>query len=123
MDEQQPRRRSGAFRAAATFAAGAAVGTGIALLTAPASGKVTRERIGKRVHKISKTATRKLGRTQKLLARKADRTQKLIARKATRVGKQATAKLQHAREWVVNQVNTNGHKVSLRRRALRPSHA
>ncbi len=104
----QPDRGNGAFQTITAFAAGAAIGSVVALLYAPASGTVTRRRIGLKVKEIQRTAGRRLGQTTKLLARKA-----ALLREA------AAERFDGARHWVVEQVS-NGHaKRPLRHREAR----
>jgi len=66
------RRRGGAFRTVAAFGLGATIGSVIALLYAPVSGKVTRQRLALRARNLQKTALRRIGRTQRVLANKAE---------------------------------------------------
>ena len=68
---KENRRRGGALRTAAAFTFGAAAGSIVALLYAPASGRVTRKRIVMRVQNLKRTAARRLGQTQRVLASKA----------------------------------------------------
>ena len=51
---------------------GAAVGSIAALLYAPASGEMTRRRLGRKVRELRRTAARRIGQTQRVLARKAE---------------------------------------------------
>lgn len=91
------RRGSGRGRVLGAFVIGATAGSVLALLFAPASGRVTRKRIGLKLRAIQRDATRHLGHTQRLLARKAE---------TLRVA--ASRKLSNAREWVAEHV-ANGH--------------
>lgn len=92
MRQQQPRRRGGAFRTFAAFGLGAAAGSIIALLYAPASGKVTRRKLAMRAQALRKNAVRRIGQTQKVLAGKA-----IEVREA-------------ATEWLAEHMpNTNGN--------------
>lgn len=68
---KQARRRGGALRSAAVFTLGAAVGSIVALLYAPASGKSTRRRIAMRVQTLRRETGRKLGRTGRALVTQA----------------------------------------------------
>ncbi len=94
------------FRIFGAFALGAAAGSVAALLYAPASGRVTRRRIGMKFRTLQQTTGRKLGQAQRLLARKAQRLQRTAVRK-----------LHDAREWMTNHVS-NGHAKRAGRRAL-----
>ena len=92
------RRGNGVARTVGMFALGAATGSIIALLFAPASGRVTRRRIALKVRAMKQQTIRQLGRTKKLLARKAE-----DLREAT------TERILHARDWVAGHVaNGNG---------------
>jgi hypothetical protein len=51
------RRKSRVFESIVLFGAGAAVGAGATLLLAPASGHVTRARLGKEISKLSEATT------------------------------------------------------------------
>ena len=73
------RRSGGIVRTLGAFTLGAAAGSIVALLFAPASGQATRRRIGLQLRMLQRTATRQLGR-----------------------------KITTARQWVVEHV-TNGH--------------
>ena len=97
--------------AAAIFATGAAIGTGITLLTAPASGRVTRQRIGRNVKKLKRAAGKRLTKAQRALARNAGKVQR-----------SAVKTFSHARQWVNGQVGNGFHRQSERRRLPRPSH-
>ena len=101
------RRRVGVGRTIGTFALGAAAGSAIALLFAPASGCVTRRRLGLKVRALQRESVRRIGQAQRMLSRKADNL-----RQAT------TAKLNDAREWVVDHVANGQHQRPARRRAL-----
>jgi gas vesicle protein len=94
---QQTRRRGGAVKTVGVFALGAATGGVIALLFAPASGRVTRRRIAQKLRVMRREATQRIGSTGKLLARKA-----VTLRKA------ASQRLRYARSWVATHVS-NGH--------------
>ena len=98
---KEPRRGNGIARAVGAFTLGAAAGSILALLYAPASGKVTRRRIGMRVRALRQQTVRQLGRTRKFLA------------EAT------TEKIQHAREWVAERLPNGNGKHSVRQRAVR----
>ena len=66
------RRRGGAFRTATAFGLGAALGSVVALLYAPASGQVTRRRLALRTRNLQRAALRRIGRTQRVLVNKAE---------------------------------------------------
>jgi gas vesicle protein len=77
---------------------GAAVGSLVALLYAPASGAVTRKRLGNRIRTMKQRAVRRIGQTQKVLVSKAGE-----AREA-------------ATEWITDHMpSTNGNGRSHRR--------
>ena len=94
------------FRTFGTFVLGATAGSIVALLYAPASGCVTRRRIGMKMRSLQHATGRKLGQAQRLLARKAQRLQRTAVRK-----------FQNAREWMTEHV-ANGHSKRAGRRAL-----
>ena len=95
------------FRIFGAFALGAAAGSIAALLYAPASGRVTRQRIGMKFRTLQHATGRKLGQAQRLLARKAQHLQRAAVRR-----------LQTARDWMTEHV-ANGHAKPAGRRALR----
>ena len=64
-------RRGGKLQGTAMFVLGAAAGSIVSLLCAPAAGKVTRKRLAMRVKNMRKSATRRIGQTQRALAHKA----------------------------------------------------
>lgn len=66
--EQQP--RGGRGRTLAAFAIGATAGSILALLFAPASGRVTRKRLVQGARRLQRVGLRKLGQTSHLIARK-----------------------------------------------------
>ena len=68
---KEQRRRGGAFRTVTAFGLRAAAGSIIALLYAPASGRVTRRRLAMRAQNLRRAAVRRIGQTQKVLACKA----------------------------------------------------
>ena len=99
------RRKGGVFRMAGIFALGAAVGSVIALLYAPASGEVTRRRLAMKARNLKRAALRRLGQTGRVLTTRAQRVRDA------------------ATEWIAEHVGqrTNGrHAV---RRTIRHAHA
>ena len=98
---KEDRRRKGTFRTVAAFALGATAGSLIALLYAPASGKVTRRRLAMKARNLQRTAIRRLGQTQRAFAMKAERV-----RAATT-------------EWVAAHVPHGNGRHPIRRRELR----
>ncbi len=109
-EQQQPRR--GGLKTLAAFAAGAAIGSVTALLTAPASGAVTRRRLGKQVKRIKQNTARGIARTRKQLIHKADG-----------VREQAAESLSSAREWMVTRVQNGYAQKRPARRTARRAHA
>ena len=91
------RRRGGALRTATAFGVGATLGSIVALLYAPTSGKATRRRLAMKAKNFQKAAIRRIGRTQRVLANRAE-----SAREA-------------ATEWITDhmphQGNGNRHRV------------
>ena len=67
------RRQGGGLRTAAAFTLGAAAGSIVALLYAPASGEVTRRRIAQRARQLRRTAARRIGQTGRVLTVQAAR--------------------------------------------------
>ena len=92
------------LRTVAAFAFGAAAGGIVALLYAPASGKVTRQRLAMRVRRIRQLAGRRIVQTRDVLARQAGRMQ------------------QAATGWISDHLphESNGHRS---RRRVRHAHA
>ena len=103
------RRRGSAVRTFCIFALGAAAVSIVALLFAPASGKVTRRRIGLKIRAMRRQASQQIVTTKRLLARK-----------ASTLRRAATRRLQYARTWVTNHV-TNGHSRRPARRVVHQS--
>lgn len=66
------RRKGGFVRTAVAFTLGATAGSVIALLFAPASGKVTRRRLAMKARNLQRVAIRRIGETQRVLANKAE---------------------------------------------------
>ena len=106
-NKQQRRPRGGFFRALGFFALGAATGGIFALLYAPASGQVTRRRIGMRLRTVQRRTIRQIGQARRVLARKA-----VYLREA------ATERLADAGQWVAGHV-TNGHSTATKRQVRR----
>lgn len=65
---KEQRRRGGFLRTVAAFGLGATAGSIVALLYAPASGKITRRRLAMRAQVLRKNAIRQIGQTQRALA-------------------------------------------------------
>lgn len=98
---EQP-RRIGRGRTVLAFALGAAAGSIIALLYAPASGQVTRRRLMLKAREVQRKAARKFGEAKKVLACKAEEVR------------------ESATDWIAEHVPHNGHgQRTSRRRALR----
>lgn len=96
-------------RNAGLFALGAAAGSVLALLFAPASGSVTRKRIGYKIRGMGRSTVRQLSRTQRVLAKKAGALKNA-----------ASEKLEDTREWLLERVASgNGKHHALPRRAHR----
>ena len=92
---------------AGIFALGAAAGSVLALLYAPASGKVTRKRIASGFRSAGRSTVRQLNQTRKVLAKKAG-----ALRNA------ATEKIGDTREWLLERVsNGNGKHHAMTRRS------
>ncbi|MBI4596808.1 MAG: YtxH domain-containing protein [Candidatus Omnitrophica bacterium] len=91
--KEAPRKGLG-LRTFLAFTIGAAAGSVVALLYAPASGKVTRKRIALRIRKIQNDAGRRLVQTRRALAHQAGRVS------------------QAARGWISNHLphETNGRE-------------
>ena len=95
----EKRRGRNAVQTVGIFALGAAAGSIIALLFAPASGRVTRRRIGLKLRSMQRSTARQLGQARRILAKK-----------AVYLRDSATEKFSHARDWVAGHVS-NGHTV------------
>lgn len=97
MGMRQESRRRGIGRTLGAFALGATAGSIAALLCAPASGRVTRKRLGMKMRAVQRESLRRLGQTKRMLARK------------TADLREAAAERVHAaRDWAVDHVG-NGH--------------
>ena len=96
-------RRSTKGKTVAAFALGATIGSIVALLYAPASGKVTRQRLAMKAREARRDAERKLAQARRTLAHRAVEVRET------------------AQEWIHERMqNGNGHRrPSLRRR---PAH-
>lgn len=94
------RPRSTKGKTVVAFALGATIGSIVALLYAPAAGKVTRQRLAMRARDARRAAERKLLHARKLLAHRAE------------------AVRENATEWIQERMQ-NGHRRPLRRR---PAH-
>ena len=102
------RGRIGIFQTVRTFTLGLGLGGALAVLFAPASGRVTRRRLGSRVNEL-----------QRLAGRRFNRTRKDLLRTASNLGEVAAEKIHDAREWVTDRV-ANGYTARHgRRRAVR----
>ena len=102
---KEQRRTGRAFQTVATFGLGAAVGSIIALLYAPASGTVTRRRLAMKARNLQRSAIRQLGQTKRVLVSK-----------AADVREAAT-------EWIAEHVPHGNGRQTLRRRTLRHASA
>lgn len=89
MKGTEARSRGGVRQALGTFVLGAAAGSVLALLYAPASGRVTRKRISMKF--------------------------RAVRRSATVLRDQAARKISDAREWITAHTTGNGHGRRLRR--------
>jgi gas vesicle protein len=94
------RRRGGALRTLIAFTFGAAAGSILALLYAPASGRVTRRRLALKAQNLRRNAVRQIGQTRRALVLKAG------------------AVREAATQWVAEHVPGNGRH-PLRRRGER----
>lgn len=103
------RRRQGFGRAVGAFTLGAAAGSVLALLYAPASGQMTRRRIGMRVKALEHVAGRRVQQAQRVLAR---RVRRLRSVAAGRVG--------DTREWLAEHLAAgNGRHPATQHRTAR----
>jgi gas vesicle protein len=98
---KETRRRGGFLKSAVAFTLGAAAGSIVALLYAPASGQVTRKRLAGRVRGLRREAVRRIGRTQRALVTQAEQVREA------------------ATEWIAEHVPHSNGRHSIRRRALR----
>ncbi len=95
------RRRGGVFRTVMAFSLGATVGSMIALLYAPASGKVTRRRLVFKARTLKRAAARRLGQTTRVLASRAEHVREA------------------ATEWIADHIPHSNGKQTMRRREIR----
>ncbi len=72
MGMREYERRGGRGRTIVAFTLGAAIGSAIALLFAPASGQATRRRIAMRLRNAQRTVGRRLDQTRRKLLLKAE---------------------------------------------------
>ncbi len=105
LNKQQRRPAGGFLRAFGFFALGAATGGIFALLYAPASGRVTRRRIGLKLRAVQRTTIRQIGQARKVLARKAVYLREV-----------ATERLANAGQWVAGHVTNGNAKRQVRHR-------
>ncbi len=91
-------RRTTKGKTVAAFALGAAIGSIVALLYAPASGKVTRQRLAMKAREARREAERKLAHARKALAHRAVEVR------------------ESAQEWIQDRMQ-NGHARPRRRPA------
>lgn len=87
------------------FTLGAAAGSLLALLCAPASGRILRKRIGMKVRSMQFSTTRQIKHAKKLLLKKAGNLREVAA-----------SKLTSTRKWIAQNVSNGNGKSS--RRAL-----
>ena len=96
-------------RNAGLFALGAAAGSLFALLFAPASGMVTRKRIGYKIRGLGRSTARQLNQTRRVLAKKVGGLKSA-----------ASEKIEDTREWLLERVASgNGKHHATSRRAHR----
>ena len=98
------RQLPGFMKTCGAFLLGATVGSVAALLYAPASGRVTRKRIGMKFRSLQTTAGRQLGQAKKLLAKRAE-----LLRET------ATEKIHDAQTWVAERMHNGNGKHPVRR--------
>lgn len=84
---------------------GATAGSVLALLYAPASGKVTRRRIEMQLRTLGRSTGKRLYKAKRMLAKK-----------AKKIRLAATEKLNDTREWLVERAAGNGKPHPLPRR-------
>ena len=93
-------------RGLGAFAVGATAGSAIALLLAPASGRVTRKRIAWQFRSLGRSTRRQIQQTKKILAKR-----------AAGLKEAAVERLGEGREWLMERVsNGNGRHHSVSRR-------
>ena len=98
---KENRQRRGGLRTFLAFTIGAAVGSVVALLYAPASGQVTRKRLAMKMRTLKRTALRRIGQTQRELATRAERVREA------------------ASEWITDHVPHGNGRHPIRRRTVR----
>lgn len=99
------RRRTSRLRAAGVFTFGAAIGSLVALLCAPASGCVTRRRLLMKARNLQRAAARRLGQTRRILTSKAEDVREA------------------ATEWFAGRAAHRNGRHPARRRSIRQAHA
>ena len=99
------RKRGGVLRTAAAFSLGATAGSVIALLYAPASGKVTRRRLALKARMLQRRVSRRIGETQRVLANRAERVREA------------------ATEWIAEHVPHGNGRHTIRHRVVRHAEA
>ena len=93
----QKKKLKQAGLAAGAFALGAAIGSSLALLYAPASGKVTRKRISNRFHQA----------------------QRQLAKKAGKLRETAVERIGQTKEWMMEHVPNGNGKHAVHRSKVR----
>ncbi len=93
-------------RAVGAFALGAAAGSAVALLTAPASGKVTRRRIGMKFKAIKNATGKQLKQAKKILSQRAEDLREAAA-----------VKIGQSKEWLAERMASNGNGRHVRKLA------
>ena len=99
------RRRGGTLRTLAVFTFGATAGSIIALLYAPASGKVTRRRLAIKAKQLQREAMRRVGQTKRVLATQAEHVREA------------------ATEWISEHVPHRNGRHFVHHRTIRHAHA
>lgn len=96
-------RKGSLGKTVGAFTLGATAGSVLALLYAPASGRVIRKRIGMKFRALGSSTTRQIKQTKKLLLKKAGNLREAAAEK-----------LISTRKWIAQNVS-NGNPKPLRR--------
>jgi gas vesicle protein len=101
MKEEIRGQGGGMLRTLGAFVTGAAAGSIVTLLYAPASGKATRRQLGLKVQALRREAERRIGKTQRALVCKASKVREA------------------ATEWITEHVPHRNGRQPIRQRTVR----
>jgi len=99
-------RNVGWKKTAGAFALGATAGSAVAILLAPATGRIIRKRLASKFRSVERSASRQFQQSKKLLAKKAE-----LLKDA------AVERIGGTREWLLDRIpNGNGKNHPMPRR-------